>query len=314
MTHIQLGLTLPGGPRDNIAREPFLNAVQKSLDLVAEHFDSAWFTDHLQFGASPVLEGWTALTYLAAQNPRLRFGHAVLAQSFRNPALLAKMAATFQYMSSGRLILGLGAGWHEEEYKAYGYDFPAAGTRVAELEETLQIIKALWRDKQATVEGKHYRVVAAYCEPKPDPLPTIMIGGGQPRMLRLIARHADWWNVSMTPIERYREQVQECERACADVGRDPATLRRSWFGGCVCVPHGTDATKISSGRWNGSNAFIGTQDQVIEQMLPFIELGVDYFMLNNGSFPDLTTLELLIHEVLPRLNAGSDIFTPQNPC
>lgn len=108
------------------------------------------------------------------------------------------MAATLQYMSGGRFMLGIVAGWKEDEYKAYGYDFPAAAVRVEELEETLQIIKALWRDGQATVEGKHYRVIDAWCEPKPDPVPTIMIGGSKRRMLRLIARHADWWNVSWT--------------------------------------------------------------------------------------------------------------------
>jgi alkanesulfonate monooxygenase SsuD/methylene tetrahydromethanopterin reductase-like flavin-dependent oxidoreductase (luciferase family) len=301
MARVQFGLSL-SSPR-RMSHQDYLASVQKSLELVTGHFDSVWFTDHLQYDNAPILEGWTILTYLAALHPQFTFGHVVLCQSFRNPALLAKMAATFQYMSSGRFILGIGAGWKEDEYKAYGYEFPSAGTRVEELEETLQIIKALWRDERATVQGKHYQVVDAYCEPKPEPIPTIMVGGFKTRMLHLIARHADWWNVSWTPITAYRELVAECERACAYVGRDPATLRRTWYGGCLCAP--TEAAVEAINRHNiplGPN-FIGTPTQVVEQLRPFIDLGVDYFMFTDQGFPDQTTLYMLINEVLPRLNS-----------
>lgn len=301
MPRIQFGLSLSSPHR--MSHQDYLASVQKSLELVTGHFDSVWFTDHLQYDNAPILEGWTILTYLAALHPQFTFGHVVVCQSFRNPALLAKMAATFQYMSSGRFILGIGAGWKEDEYKAYGYEFPSAGTRVEELEETLQIIKALWRDECATVQGKHYQVVDAYCEPKPEPIPTIMVGGFKARMLHLIARHADWWNVSWTPIAAYRELVAECERACAYVGRDPATLRRTWYGGCLCAP--TEVAVEAINRHNippGPN-FIGTPTQVVEQLRPFIDLGVDYFMFTNQGFPDQTTLYMLINEVLPRLNS-----------
>ena len=163
MARIQFGLTLPS-PR-TMSQQNYLASVQKSLELVTGHFDSVWFTDHLQYDNATILEGWTILTYLAALYPQFTFGHVVLCQSFRNPALLAKMAATFQYMSSGRFILGIGAGWKEDEYKAYGYEFPAAGSGEEELEVTLQIFNALWRDERATVQGKHYQVVDAYCDP-----------------------------------------------------------------------------------------------------------------------------------------------------
>src|SRR6184192_3550168 len=133
-----------------------------------------------------------------------------------------------------RFVLGLGAGWKQDEYRAYGYDFPPAGTRVEELVEALQIIRAMWHDERATVNGKHYHVVDAWCEPKPDPLPTIMVGAFKPRMLRVAARYADWWNVSWTGIDTYRLYVEEFERACNEVKRDPATVRRTWYGGCVC--------------------------------------------------------------------------------
>jgi alkanesulfonate monooxygenase SsuD/methylene tetrahydromethanopterin reductase-like flavin-dependent oxidoreductase (luciferase family) len=301
MARIQFGLTLPS-PR-KMANKDYLANVELCLELVKGHFDSVWFTDHLQYDDSPILEGWTALTYLSSLFPQYSFGHVVLCQSFRNPALLAKMAATFQFMSGGRFILGIGAGWKEDEYKSYGYEFPSAGTRVEELEETIQIIKALWSEKQTTFQGKHYQVVDAYCEPKPDPLPTIMIGAFRSNMLRLTARHADWWNVSWLPIDAYRDRVAECERACAEVGRDPATLRRTWFGGCLCAPTDIGVEGINKHRIPLGPNFVGTPAQVVEQMRPFVDLGVDYFMLVNQAFPDLMTLQMLIDEVLPALNS-----------
>jgi alkanesulfonate monooxygenase SsuD/methylene tetrahydromethanopterin reductase-like flavin-dependent oxidoreductase (luciferase family) len=301
MAHIQFGWSMPGGPRDAKHRASYVSDLQRGLELIAGHYDSAWIFDHLQYDGSYLMEAWTALTYMAALQPRLMFGHAVICQSFRTPALLAKMAATLQYMSGGRYIFGIGAGWKKDEYLAYGYDFPPASTRVEELDETMQIINAMWRDERATVRGKHYQVVDAWCEPKPDPLPPIMIGASRPRMLRLAARYADWWNVSWTGISDYRKQVTECERACVEFNRDPATLRRTWFGGCVCAPTEAAVKSLNTTGISSANAFAGTPAQIIEQMQPFIELGVDYFILGSGGFPDLTTLEMLIHEVLPVL-------------
>lgn len=301
MSRIQFGLSLSSGPRSDAQLQTYMDDVRTGLELMKGAFDSVWVVDHLQYENNPILEGWTALTYLAALYPEFDFGHAVLCQSFRNPALLAKMAATLQYMSKGRFILGIGAGWKEDEYLAYGYDFPSAGTRVAELEETLHILKALWTEERATFRGKHYSIVEAWCEPKPKPLPTIMIGGSKSRMLRLVARHADWWNVSWTGIDRYRQEVKECEQSCTEVGRDPSTLRRTWFGGCVCAPTEEAVQAINPGI-TPQNAFVGTPNQILEQMRSFIDLGVDYFMLSWGGFPDLSTPRMLVEEVLPRLN------------
>lgn len=272
------------------------------LDTVKEHYASAWVIDHLQFGDSDVLEGWTALTYLAAQYPELQWGNTVMCQSFRNPALVAKMAATLQFMSGGRFILGIGAGWHEEEYLAYGYNFPSANTRVEQLDEALQIIKSMWTQPQTTFEGKHYHVSEAWCEPKPDTIPTIMVGAFKPKMLRLTARHADWWNVSSTGIAPYREYASEFERACDDVGRDPQTVRRSWCGGCACAPTEQGVASLAGEKLEAGEDFIGTPQQIIEQVQPFIELGVDTFMLDCGGFPSLTTVETLIRDMLPVLN------------
>ena len=279
--------------------------MNRLINTVKGSFVSAWFIDHLESREGDSMEGWTALTYLAALHPELQWGHTVLCQSFRNPALVAKMTSTLQFLSGGRYILGIGAGWLEQEYLAYGYDFPSAGTRIEQLDEALQIIKTLWAQNGATFEGKHYQIRDAWCDPKPDPLPTIMVGAFGPKMLRVTARHADWWNVSSTGIKDYRRCVQEFERACEEIGRDPGTVRRTWCGGCACAPTEREVAKIVEERpqLEPGEDFIGTPSQLIEQMQPFVELGVDYFMLDCCGFPELTTATMLVNEVLPALNS-----------
>lgn len=306
MTRIHLGFCMPAEFRGSVQRAGYTADLDRALELIAGHFDSAWFVDHLQFGDTAVLEGFTALTYMAARHPALKFGHTVLCQSFRNPALLAKMGATLQFLSGGRFLLGLGAGWHEEEYRAYGYDFPPAGARVAQLDETIRIIRALWTTAPATFEGEYYRIRDATCEPRPDPVPPLMVGAFKPKMLRLAARYADDWNVSSTGPSAYRRLAGEFDHACGEVGRDPATVRRSWVGGCVCAPTPEQAAVFALDPAVDADGedfgFVGTPTQIIAQMRPFIELGVTTFILDCGGFPNLTTLELLVTEVLPALN------------
>jgi alkanesulfonate monooxygenase SsuD/methylene tetrahydromethanopterin reductase-like flavin-dependent oxidoreductase (luciferase family) len=303
---VQFGLIVPENPENPPGRSGYLADIDRLLAAAAGHYDSAWCIDHLQ---GDVLEGWTTVSYLSALHPDLRWGHTVLCQTFRNPALLAKMIATLQCLSGGRTILGIGAGGQESEYQAYGYDFPPGRTRVAELGEALRIIKALWTEERSTFLGKHYRIENALCEPKPDPRPPIMIGAFRPQMLRLTARHADWWNVSSTAIDDYRTLVGEFERACAAVGRDPATVRRTTGGGCVCAPSEAEVAALVAQRQRDGQDFaydpgdfVGTPAQLLAQMRPFIDLGVDYFMLDCGGFPDLTTVETLVREVMPAIN------------
>jgi alkanesulfonate monooxygenase SsuD/methylene tetrahydromethanopterin reductase-like flavin-dependent oxidoreductase (luciferase family) len=284
-----------------------MDDVDRLLSHVKGHYATAWCIDHLD---GDVLEGWTAVTYLSALHPELVWGHSVLSNGFRNPALLARMISTLAFMSGGRYVLGIGAGGEEREHLAYGYDFPRAEIRIAALDEALQIIRAMWTEERVTFTGSYHHVTHATCEPKPLPPPPIMVGAFGPRMLRLTARHADWWNVSSTGIEAYRKYVQEFERACDEIGRDPAIVRRVWSGGCVCAPTETEVAKLAAGRpKRGKDAayqvdedFVGTPEQIIEQMRPFIDLGVDCFLLDCGGFPRLTTVEMLVSEVLPALN------------
>ncbi len=284
----------------------FVDDLDRVLDRMSGQFESAWTIDHLQFGDMNLLEGLTSVSYLSALHPKLKFGNTVICQSFRNPALLAKMAATLQYLSRGRFILGLGAGWHEEEYRAYGYDFASNVVRVEQLEETLQIVRAMWTGKPATFEGKHYQVHAALCEPHPDPVPPIIVGATKPRMLRLAAQHADGWDISSSGLRRYERAAANVNRACAELGRAPGSLQRSWSGGIACAATQAAAEAMAGDRFSAQASeddfgFVGTPQQIVQQMRAFIELGVSRFILDFVDFPDMTGVDMMLNEVLPAL-------------
>jgi alkanesulfonate monooxygenase SsuD/methylene tetrahydromethanopterin reductase-like flavin-dependent oxidoreductase (luciferase family) len=298
MGRVEFGLIVPENPLNPPTRQGYLEQLDRLLSSVKRHFVSAWCIDHLD---GDVLEGWTTVAYLSALHPELLWGHTVLSNGFRNPALVAKMSATLAFLSGGRYVLGMGAGGDEREHLAYGYDVPPAGARVAALDEALTIIRALWTGESVTFEGSLYRVADAICEPKPVPPPPIAIGAFGPKMLRLTARHADWWNVSSTAIDAYRELAVGMDRACDEAGRDPATVRRVWSGACVCAPTEAEVATLAGRNLSPGEDFVGTPAQVIAQMEPFIDLGVDCFLLDCGGFPNLTTVETLIDEVLPAI-------------
>jgi alkanesulfonate monooxygenase SsuD/methylene tetrahydromethanopterin reductase-like flavin-dependent oxidoreductase (luciferase family) len=306
MTQIKFSLTVDVTQEKGL-RSTYIADVSKALALISAsgHFDSFRVVDHLDDGETGILESFTTLAYLAALHPQLKFGHIVICQSFRNPALVAKMGATLQYLSGGRFLLGIGAGGNETEYRTYGYDFPPGRVRVEQLDEALQIIKSLWTGEKTTYSGVYYRVNEASCEPRPDPPPPVMVGAYGPKMLRVTAKYADEWNVASIGIGRYRRMVTEFERACAEVDRDPATVRQSWCGGCICMPTHAEALRLGGTRYNSHPEddfdFVGTPQQIIDQMRPFIEMGVTSFLVDCGGWPRLTTLELLIDEVIPAL-------------
>jgi alkanesulfonate monooxygenase SsuD/methylene tetrahydromethanopterin reductase-like flavin-dependent oxidoreductase (luciferase family) len=304
MTEIQFGFIMPQVSADPARRATFVDDLNRALELVSGHFESARIIDHLGNNDGDI-ESFTTLAYFAALHPQLKFGHTVICQSFRNPALVAMMGAAFQFLSGGRFLFGIGTGWDEEEYKAFGYDFPPARVRVEQLEEALQIIKGMWTEEKVTFLGKYYQVRDVGCEPKPDPLPPNMVGAFKSKTLRITAKYADEWNVSSTGIHQYRRLVKTFERACADVDRDPASVRQSWGGGCICRSTRREAELIAGNRYQADPLeedfdLIGTPRQIIEQMQSFIDLGVSSFMVNCGGFPNLTTLEMLIDEVLPQ--------------
>ena len=235
---LDFGLQLQSFPPDG--SNDLLGFYDRQIEALPPEFTTLWVSDHLQFGDEPVLEGWTWLTFLAARYPRFKIGHLVLGQGYRNSALLAKMSATRQALSGGRFILGLGAGWHEEEYRAYGYGYPSRAARVAQLAEALQIIRLLWTEPNATFHGAHYTIEGAHCEPKPDPLPPIFVGSPGAKLIRVAAQYADGWTWD-APIETYGPPQRTAEgrvrksaatrRPCGSrpspISSSPTILRRS---------------------------------------------------------------------------------------
>jgi F420-dependent oxidoreductase-like protein len=199
----------------------------------ATGWDAACVTDHFmpntpdRVGDS--LECWTTLAALGALVPRLRVGTIVVGNTYRNPALVAKMAATVDVVSGGRLLFGLGAGWQENEHEAYGFPFGTVRERLERLDEACQVIRLLWTQDKTTYEGRYYRLKDAPLMPKPlqRPHPELMVGGGGEKVtLKIVARHADHWNVWGGP-ETLTRKGKILDDYCAELGRDPRTLRRS---------------------------------------------------------------------------------------
>lgn len=293
---IEFGLLLPIGPHGNRPKT-FINDIAHYAPLMAGHIHSLWMSDHLFWGGYPTHEAWTAISYLAATFPQYHVGTLVLGQGFRNPALLGKMGATLQLISGGRLIMGLGAGWKEDEHLAYGYDFPDGATRISQLEEVAIIIKRLWYDESPTTYyGRHYRIHDAYCEPKPDPVPPIMIGGSGNKTLRVTAQHGNWWNYSAKSPRRYREKLDTLYGHCDYVGRDPEDIRLTWLGKLAVAEREKDVVDLPQ------NVEIrGTPEQIAEQLLPYVDMGVDYFIFESYQLQNPDSVSLIVNEILPQI-------------
>jgi alkanesulfonate monooxygenase SsuD/methylene tetrahydromethanopterin reductase-like flavin-dependent oxidoreductase (luciferase family) len=273
-------------------------------------FSSAWASDHLMKDDNPTLEGWTTIAFLADEFPDYKFGNLVLGQSYRNPALLAKMAATLQYLTDGRLIMGIGAGWQADEYLAYDYPYPGAGTRVEQLSEALDVFRAMWTKSPASYEGQHYRVRNAYCEPRPATSIPILVGGRRPKFMRVAAQKADIWQWD-GPIDRYRVPYDLLVAACADIGRDLSSIRLSAAGEAYFPADPADFPDSGSGSMatisaaqDPSGTFADeidwvmgpTPDDAVHQLQPLIDLGVT---LVTVYFHDRRTLDLFAREVIP---------------
>jgi len=265
------------------------------IEKLAPHIHAVWVEDHFQWDDRAMVECWTTLSYLAGKHPNLVLAPLVLGQSYRNPALTAKMAATIHYLTGGRFVMGLGAGWKEDEYRAYGWDYPAPRTRIEQLEDTLAIVKAMWSNAPATYEGKHYSIHNAYCEPRPNPMPPIMIGGGGEKyLLPVVARHADWWNVPFTTLDVYKHKLSLLDGYCRDISRDPASLRKTYFGFVSLV---RDPEKVV--KREGLHIIGGTPEQVTAELQSFVDNGIDYFILRLMDFPSHDGLDMFLSEVMP---------------
>ena len=306
MPHIKFGWRIPAFPVDGSQGQTFSNQIINSLKDVHHLYDSAWVADHVIPWATFVdasvdtLECFATMSYLAGAFPGLDFGSIVFCQSYRNPALLAKMGATLQLLSGGRFIMGIGAGWKEDEYRAYNYEFPKASVRIAQMEETVQIMRAMWANSPATFEGKHYQVQGAYCNPMPDPTPPIMIGGGGEKLtLRVVAKHADWWDMPGPDITTYAHKLNVLRQHCADVGRDADEIVQSWGASVAIAETETQVKSIADATPFGPNAIIGTPEQVTEQLRQYTNLGVTNLIMRFAGFPKSDGAMLFGEQVIP---------------
>ncbi len=297
-----LGL-LPGPPPGQL--DIWLSDLDDSLPSLEGHFRSLWMTDHFFWDGAPTYEAWTVLSYLAARFPAYEVGPMVLGQNYRNPAMLALMGATLQTVTRGRFIMGIGAGWKENEYRAYDFDYPTPKVRLEQLEDTLEILKRMWAEPgQVTYAGKYYRVTDAWCEPKPDPVPPIVVGGGGKTTMKLAARHADMWNLSDANIHKYTDRLNVLKGHCEALGRDISTIRLTWFGRIAIGKTPAEAESRAHSRdikYTTDNAFVGTPDQIAEQMAAFTDIGVDYFMVDVIGLPDSEVISLVVDELLPKV-------------
>ncbi|MCV7278575.1 TIGR03560 family F420-dependent LLM class oxidoreductase [Mycolicibacterium flavescens] len=208
---------------------PVLERFWRSADDLG--FPAVWNYDHfygLVNPTTPTLEGWTSLAAMAVVIRRARVGCLVSGVTYRNPAVLAKMAVTVDHISGGRLDFGIGAGWHENEHRGYGIDFPSPGQRVAMVDEALTVIRRLWTEDEVDFDGRFYTLREARCDPKPlqRPHPPIVVGASQPKMLAVAARHADEWNMPSTDPREWAAARDHLDAACRDAGRDPTSIRR----------------------------------------------------------------------------------------
>jgi probable F420-dependent oxidoreductase len=271
MDTVKLGLMLPLGDEESGG---FANLKAMAVEAEASGLDSVWGADHLVFvdheGVHGLHECWTVLTAVAAITSRVEIGPLVLAIPFRNPALLAKMAAELDEVSNGRLIVGIGCGWHEPEFDAFGYPFDH---RVSRFEEAVNILMPLLRGERVTFSGRFHAADGAELRPRPvrDGGPPILIAARRPRMLRLAARHAAQWNAAWfgdpREADELRTRLADLDAALADVGRDPATMART--AGILVAFEDADADAPEE-------AIRGSTAEMAEALAGYAELGVSH--------------------------------------
>lgn len=287
-------------------------------------FDSLWRSDHLFSTVASAVRNsmalWPALTMVAARSRRIRFGQLVSPVSFRNPVMLAHNAVALDRLSGGRYVLGIGAGWNQREHDAFGFDLPPVKERMDRLEEAIQVIKHLHTGTPTTFAGAYFRLEDAVMLPTPtraEGVPMLIGGSGPHRTLRMVASYADEWNTSLLPLDSYRQRIDALERHCEQVGRDPATIRRSlMLGHLLAATRGElleRAARIQQilpsigelpveavpARLRERGWMVGTPEEAIEQLGHWTALGVQRFMLQTFDQDDIDALALIARTVMP---------------
>ena len=317
---MDLGIMIEG--QEGLNWDHWRRIVRATEDL---GFESLWRSDHFFSLSGPhnrdALETFLSFVLVAEETERIRFGPLVASCTFRHPSLVARMAAQIDDLSGGRFVLGLGAGWNVPEHEAFGLPFPPVRERMDRLEESINVVRALWGNGPVSYDGRYYQLKDVECFPKPaqNPAPILVGGGGEKRTLRIVAQYADEWNAVGVDLEGYRHKRSVLEQHCADVGRDPTAIRHSQMSGFVIgrdeagirrhlqqigekLPAlgAEDADRVLEGvRRRGW--LVGTPGEIVEELGRREEAGIARVMLQNHAFEDQSIMELIASEVLPQV-------------
>ena len=329
---MRFGLFVPQGWRLDLAGIDTADhwATMLGVAKAAEDgpFESVWVFDHFHTVPVPTQEAtheaWTLMAALAASTSRVRLGQMCTCMGYRNPAYLAKVAATVDVISGGRAEMGIGAGWYEHEWRAYGYGFPGAGDRIGMLEEGVQIMHQLWTTGTATLEGKHYQVNGAICRPLPlqeGGVPLWIAGGGEKKTLRIAARYARYTNFDSAP-EGFRRKSEILAEHCRELGTDYDAITRSANYNVILGETGKDVQDrlawmkdhqircgvpehIAEARMRdfANGPLVGPPELVAERLAELSELGMSYAILNFAEVAyDRTALTLFTEKVAPQFS------------
>lgn len=291
------------------------NPAQRYSDVLAlaQHvertgWDGFWYADHFMPNAPDTSvawpEAWTTLSAVGAMVPRLRVGTLVSGNTYRHPAVLAKMVATLDHITGGRAVLGLGSGWQENEHRQYGIPFYTLAERLQRLDEACSVIKSLYSEVSTTFEGRFYQLDGASLEPKPvqRPLPLLIGGGGEKVTLKITAKHANEWNV-WGDVSILRNKMEILDQHCAEVGRNPKEIKRT----AVALLFMSDDNAFLEQMRNSDMqqpSIIGTVDEVREVVNEFEAIGVDELIVPDftlgGGDQKIATLDRFISEVAGR--------------
>lgn len=296
------------------------NTTWKDLLNIWQHadstgWDSAWVADHFMpnqpDNTGPVFESWTMLAALAACTNSVRLGVLVTGNTYRHPAVVAKMAANVDIISNGRLILGMGGAWQRNEHEAYGIPYYTVGQRLRRLDEACQVILSLFKNTQSNFQGRYYQLQNAPLAPKTiqQPHPPLLIGGGGEQItLRIAARYANMWNIWGGP-EALRRKIVVLEQRCEEIGRDPAEIEKSANAPLILSDDAEEVERAAAGFGRGfrmtpeeakKNMLAGTADQIIERVHEYIEAGVDHIIIPVSRPYPVDMLDRFMAEVVSR--------------
>ena len=316
---LKFGLIVPQGWRMDLVGIADPVEAYETMTRVAQvaeevGFDSIWLFDHFHTVPKPTqevtFECWTSTAALARDTKRVRIGQMVTCNSYRNPALLAKIASTIDVLSHGRLDFGIGAGWYEHEYRAYGYEYPDAPTRLRYLREAVQVILKMWSEEEAHFEGKYYQVRGAINQPKgvqKPHIPLLIGGGGEQVTLKLVAQYGDACNVGHQDIAGLQHKFDVIKRHCENVGRDYNEIRRTVLYNCAIADTDEQALhkaeifrrNIPSGRFR-EQGLVGTPDAIRQRLSEIEQAGAQEVIIWMPDAAQLDAVRLFAHECIQR--------------